>query len=391
MASQSVFRGMLFWIVLLLTPLTPLRAGASLPATLSFHCFSVRLASTTVQPTPGFVYRFEASLFNDGTINGELWPTVGETDPTSHATVMSLTVPGIDSPLRTVLYLDVPLLKDANLNALYDFFEVIRPVAGAKSVGQFAFDDGMDVFQGTAEALWTREAGTSQGTCKLRLKSTDLALDVTFSVPFEIYKYQGTLTYTLGPVAVPSLVDLTREGAPAGGADRIQGIFNLVRTNSSELGYLAGGWTNSSAGTLAFLSSAGNAESLLRGPLRTNYSTSLWIEDGLPATPETGEYQRWFLDIYDPNDSDHNRIPDLSDDIPDPGPIQLLGLTFRGASLRLTLTAPSGQAVVVEASDGLASPLWTPVTQTSATGGVDELDLGPLVTGARFYRLRSPP
>ena len=190
-------------------------------------------------------------------------------------------------------------------------------------------------------------------------------------------------------MAVPSLVDLTREGAPAGGADRIQGIFNLVRTNSSELGYLAGGWTNSSAGTLAFLSSAGNAESLLRGPLRTNYSTSLWIEDGLPATPETGEYQRWFLDIYDPNDSDHNRIPDLSDDLPSAGPISLLGLTLRGASLHLTLTASSGQAVVVEASDTLASPTWTPVTQTNASGGVDEVDLGPQSAGARFYRLRS--
>ena len=390
MASQSVFRGMLFWFFLLLTPFIPLRAGAALPANVSFYCFSVRLASTTAQPSPGLVYRFEASLFNDGTFNGELWPTVGETDPTSHATVMSLTVPGIDSPLRTILYLDVPLLKDANLNALYDFFEVTRPVAGSKSTGQFTFDDGMDVFQGTAEALWTRESGSSQGSCKLRLKSTDLALDITFSVPFEIYKYQGTLTYTLGPVAVPSLVDLTREGAPAGGADRIQGIFNLVRTNSSELGYLAGGWTNSSAGTLAFLSSAQNGESLLRGPLRTNYSTSLWIEDGLPATAETGEYQRWYLDIYDPNDSDHNHIPDLSDDISSPGPIQLLGLAIRGASFRLTLTASSGQSVVVEASDTLASPLWSPVTQTNATGGVDEVDLGPQAAGTRFYRLRSP-
>lgn len=389
MALQSVFRGMLIWVLLLLSDPVPLRAGSTVPANLSFHCFSIRLESATAQPAPGFTYRLEVSGFNDGTVNGELWPTVGETDPTSHATFMALTVPGIDSPLRTLLYLDVPLLKDANLNAIYDFFEVSRPVTGVKSSGQFTFDDGMDVFQGTAEALWTRDSGASLGSCKLRLKSADLALDVTFLVPFEIYKYQGTLGYTLGPVAVPALVDLTREGPPAGGTDRIQGFLNLVRTNSSELGYLAGAWTNSASGTLAFLSSAANGESLLRGPLRTNYSTSMWIEDGLPSTPAKGEFQRWFLDVYDPNDSDQDRIPDLSDDLPSINPITLVGLALQGANLRLTLTASPGQTVVVEANESLAGSVWNAVTQVRATGGADGVDLGPPATGARFFRLRS--
>ncbi len=363
---------------------------ASQQANLSLYCFSVRLGSATVQPAVGFVYRFDASVFDDGTVNGELWPTTGETDPTSHATVMQLTVPGVSDPLKTILYLDVPLLNDANLNDLYDFFEVTRAVSGAKSTGSFTFDDGMDVYLGVADAVWTRSIGAAQGTCKLHLKSADLALDVTFNVPFEIFKYNGTLTYTPEPLSIPTLVDLVREGTLEGAGNRITGAFDLVRTNINELGYLAGHWTNSAGLDLSFISSQDNGGYLLRGPLRTNYFSSMYFDDGLPETPATGEYQTWFMDVYDPNDVDHNHVPDLSDEPPVASPPVLVGLVNTAATLKLKFNASAGQNVVVEATDGLIPAAWATVRQIAATGGTDEVDLGPPGDGARFFRLRGP-
>ncbi|HWI55876.1 MAG TPA: hypothetical protein VNZ22_01525, partial [Bacillota bacterium] len=102
-------------------------------------------------------------------------------------------------------------------------------------------------------------------------------------------------------------------------------------------------------------------------------------------------YSLWVLSINDPNDADHNGLPDFSDlpvVIP-PARRPQLSLARSGNTLQLTIRGDVGHLHQVQEATSLASPAWQTVSSVTLTTDPQTISL-PLPAGTtKFWRVQA--
>jgi len=355
-------------------------AAAANEAQALFHCLSVRLAPASLTQA-GLTYTLAATSADDGTINDEISLSENPDWPYFYTTRLRLTDPTAAAPIAFEAYFDLPN-PDLNRNGASDFLEVNLRVNRAVSLGEFIPEGAFDT-AGTLDLTWDRAAGASTGTCRLRLVLADLGLDLTFQHLFEVFDYRGSVAYGGSGTNISGEASLVRLGAPGS----LRGPFPLTRLDENELRYPATAWTNELGQPLRLYAWDELESPLLRGALGTNYYGTLGTADGRPSTPTTGEYQLWFISLFDPNDSNGNGIPDLSDSPPPPEPPRL-GWRREADKLWLQVQAQEGRRLVLEQAQRLPATNWSALPPITLTNAVQDIALPPPEIPPAFWRAR---
>jgi hypothetical protein len=358
------------WVLLtawLITLPFPTHAAQTAPATL--FCWSLRFQ----QGQGSFDETLDLSTIS-GTPNGELAPWFSAY---THRTGFALDYSGF--PINGTLYLDLPPFADANDNGFDDSFEVSQS-AGGTSAGEYTTLVG----GGTVSATWSRGAGSKDGTCWLHLVD-DTYVDLgTFQHVFEVLEYTGSLSYTPGSNTVNGSVIVTNA------ADQLRGtlsfsksIANPHNTLTLQTAFL----TNVVQQTFSLFDTTDFTRDAV---LRTNYYGEVEFNDGdLNTTAE--DYYSWELSIDDLNDSDHDGIPDFSDDpaavVPPRRP--LLSLARGETNLLLTIRGDVGRLHRVLESTNLAAGNWLTNLSLTLTNDPQTVPLPWLPGPVKFWRVQA--
>jgi|SRR5579859_3475490 len=314
----------------------------------------------------------DLSSVDPGTlINGELAPNTGTY---SHGCYFSFNDFSGLGPVYGVLLLNTPAGMDANSNGFNDFFESSQAGSGTTS--------GMYTVPGspsdTASADWSRAAGSTTGTCVLHLNNFG-----DFNFTFSILEYTGPLSYTPGSNTVSGNITITNT------ADATQQLFGPIafvksatnRFNALEL--QPGAWTNAAMQTLTFT----NADFQRRLNWPTNYNGVVLFDDGAPSTP-VADYQLWGLSIDDPNDANHNGIPDFSDDPASALPRQpSLVLTRGSTNLFLSISGDVGRTHQIQQTSSLTLTNWQTIQSLTLTNDPEQVPLPIPTNGPAFWRV----
>ncbi|MSU64171.1 MAG: hypothetical protein EXS31_17565 [Pedosphaera sp.] len=340
-------------------------------------CLSLRFSPATAN-TLGQSYLLEiGTVPSAGELNGELAPTFDDRIP-SHGTSFRLTSAVFPEPLTGDLVMDVAGDADTDLDGYSDFFEVDKPIAATVTPGFFR--TALD--KGSVSASWSREAGSSKGTCKLKLKSDTFGELPTLQATFELLNYQGPLTYTTDTGQIEGSINLERSGDVK---DILAGKVTFLRsvTNRFEdLKLVGGSWTNSEQKTLSLFDTLVSRDSTLR----TNYFTIVEFQDGDLRTADD-DFYNWQLSIDDLNDADHDGIPDFSDD-PAPQPVTLK-IVPSGDRVRIEVSGQAGRAFDLEETSSLVAPVkWTFVSGVILLQNVQTIEAPVVGRETAYWRLK---
>ena len=400
--SQSIFLvvislSQIFRVVGLAWILGCARFGlVAAPARMIYHCTSVKIEPATVKALGD--HRLSFNFSNTATENGELVflePAID--DPVAGNSLMqgtgfTLTAPGFGVPITGDIYFETPQ-RDVNHNGVDDIFEVelTQPVAQKKGFLTFRTIDDETV-NGTVVAQWERAAGSTRGTLALTIAFTGYTQ--TFQHLFEIFEYTGSLDYQRVGTNVNAVVNLTRQGA----IGTLAGNWSLHVMDADVVLQEGGAWVAGKPGIKfdpSTVIDASARSALTRGGLGTNYFGFLQYSQGSPVDVTPDDYALWQFDIFDPNDADHDRLPDLSD--PKfrgeslPAAVPLISIAIEADAPRLRLSGGTNTDYVIEKSDFLFPVVWTPVsTNRPATSGPVDVPLPTKgANGLRFWRARS--
>lgn len=353
--------------------------GATNTAQLSFHCQSVRLYPASVKQL-GQTYTISFTTV-DGEPNGELGIDEDPDAPTFHSTVIIFEHPLLGEPLFAKLFLDPPDIGDLDINRVDDFFQVDRPVENERTLGAFE-DETFGLVEVTA--TWNRAAGSATGVCAMKLVGD--IVNATFNVPFEIFQYLGPITYVPSTNTVVQ-VDLTRQGLPG----KLTGQWHLSPHAPGELTFPADQWLDEGGNGFVFYP-ADEIEAYLTHVIRQFYNGLAGTDDGLPSTPAIAEYIVWEFNVFDDNDADGDREPDLSDPVATvvPPVAPALVVSLGDGFLTLTIRAKAGQSVVIERQPTLAAAGWTEVETLTLANDTREVTLPLSGDDSDFYRVRTP-
>lgn len=369
------------WGVLIAQLAFPTYGQAQNVAQARFNCLSLRFQRATAAGL-GQGYTLDlSSLSPQESPNGELYPLFDPFDYT-HSSNFILRDPSSVDPVTGNLAIDVPSLTDLNDNQIPDFFETSLGVEPATTDGDY----GTPVDEGTIKATWSRPAGSSQGTCRLQLTSSQLGPLPEYTAPFEILEYSGLLSYAPSISKVNATISLTNV---QDNSATITGpaILAKVPTNGLiELHLASGHWTNAAGQSLAHVLS-------YLEPFPTNrshYSGYVAFVDFDRNTP-ADDYFDWVLTIVDLNDSDKDGIPDLSDD-PGTPPAQRPRLSLEIDRARETMlfriTGQTGRHAILESNEFLGSTNWTTLNTVQLTNELHLLQMPLPASNKMFYRLR---
>lgn len=366
----------------ILVAMGPLVAAPK-PATLRIGCNSIRVPPATVKQL-GLESRLSFTISPDG-INDELQSS--SDGPGLYASTLQLETPTAIEPIVAPLSLGIPDTGDRNLNGVNDFFEVALEVVPVSTEGTFETAGGPDAIKGSLSATWQRTTNTARGTVKMRLRVPSYGVDLTFNHEFEIFEYLGTLTYDASGTNIASQVELNRQGAEG----RFAGPFPMTALNTDELLHGSAVWTNAAGTEFQLIGSLEldpvDPLPITRGGAVTNYFGVFYFADGDPSTPFADEYDLWTLDLWDPNDGDGDRLPDLTDHfVIAPPAAPKLGIRAESGGLKLKVEGDTGTKVLVQQREAIDRGDW--VTIRTVTIGVDpiEVDLEVPPSGRAFWR-----
>lgn len=310
-------------------------------------------------------------------MNGELAALYSTNLPT-HGAFFRLDNPLTLDPITGQIAFDQAEPQDLNQNGFDDFFEVSQPASGTS---RGLFETTVD--RGTVTATWSRAAGSATGTCRLRLTGLEFGQWPEFTHTFELLEYAGNFVYSPGTNTVTGTLNLAQAGTPA---NTLSGALTLARaaTKSFDQLVLLPGSLLNSAGQVMLYDGTGLARDT---STKTNYFGFVTLVDGDLST-QTVDYFDWTLSIDDPNDSNGNGIPDLSDD---PFAVEkrpLLRLTMGPSQLLLSISGVSGRTYDLEHAAALNATEWTRRLSIALTNDsqVVILPLPDAATG--FWRLR---
>lgn len=359
-------------------------------ATVKIACQSLAVYSASAEDAAGSTYQanFTADFTDEGDIvslNNEWYAASGTI---GYETFLYLEDTLFEVGYVAFLEVDIPRSGDSNLNFLTDFLEVENEIS-AQTSGSVDFGNGPE----PVVASWSRAAGQNLGTVTLSLPSpSPIGDQLSFDHTFEIFQYEGKLTYTPATMiggTVTASVDLTR----AGGEGKITGAFPLRVTDSRTLERQPTQWSAPDQVTMEVLGTyeVDGVELFLdRIATRPWYAGSFFFLDGIPGTPFQDEFDLWDMFVNDPNDTDQDGIPDLTDPAtvtPTEPPVLSLALT--GGSLQITLTGQAGTTVNLERKDSLGGGAWS-VVQSVTLANTTETVILNAPAGNSFYRATIP-
>lgn len=313
-----------------------------------------------------------------GEMNGEVAPFFDPSLP-SHGAFFVLEDPTFPDTLAGRIAFDTPQAVDENDDGFDDFFQVSQAV-GATTFG--LFETPVDV--GSVRATWSRAAGAVNGTCQLELIGEAFGELPPFTHTFQLLEYTGTLAYTPETNGISGALELALTG---GNSQTLTGLVSLTRIETNRFN-----WIDLQAGTL--MAADGQVLSNRLAELerddfsRTNYFGFLDFVDGDPSTG-TLDFLTWILSIDDPNDSDGDGIPDLSDD---PAPTlseASLGIARTNGALSLSLRGESGRVYDIEETASLSPPDWITTLSVTLTNSVQSVQLAEPGESPRFWRVRA--
>jgi len=356
----------------------PLVCQGSQTAKASIFCYSIRFQRGI---DPNGNYFLDLGSTTAGT-DGELALDFFSSGYT-HSAYLSLTDELFGDMVPGQMAIDVPDAGDANKDGVPDFFQISQGVTNVASSGA---DHLASYGDGAVTATWNRNAGSKDGSCRLSIKLLP-SQPVVFTFPFEILEYKGPINYTAGTNKVSATLNLAQTGNPS---SFMKGPAEFVKTPAdrfNELTLQAGIWTNESQQAVGYV------QHLLSRveTWPTNYYGYLELDDDSNASTFY-PYGIWMLSIDDLNDSNHNGIPDFSDD---PGSSRLprhprLELFQTSTNLLLTLHGDVGYTHEVQQLTALESGSWQTTTSFVLTNDPQVVVLlPPPVARTTFWRARA--
>lgn len=341
-------------------------------ASVRWVCLSLRFHQGS---EPFGLFKLDLSSLPEG-INGELFP-VFQAAPYTHAAVLTLTDTTFFEEVPGNLLLELPLV-DADANGIPDFFQVEMAV-GATSSGIYAIQG---YGAGAVEARWSRAAGSPVGTCVLDFKMNAFQSLAVFTHSFELWEYRGTLQYEAAESSVSFSLQAERTESPPA---RWEGHGSLVRAPSepqNHLVLLPGSWTNQTGEAWSF--STNHLFRMEHSP--ATYAAFFDFADGDPATTEP-DYFTWAWSVHDPNDSDQDGIPDLSDDPAEAQPSLRLWIRRHGETLEIGVEGPPGAGCRLLTTTHLAEGPWEEILAVTLTNSTQLLLRRVPDEANRFWRV----
>jgi hypothetical protein len=343
-------------------------------ASVYLFCASVRLL-----PAESSGFRLELTADAQASeVNNELRPLFDPTLP-SHGADFRLVDPAFPEPMTGQIAIDLPPFTDQNQNGFDDFFEVAQAVEAVRSAGLFS----SPVEDGTVTATWSRGAGQATGTCVLQLTGRTFGQLPEFVHSFELLAYAGQLAYTPGTNSVTGTLQLTQSG---GLSNTLSGaiMFTPDATNRANHFVLPGSsWTNSAGGAFTYGAFPVDRDE----GLATNYFGFLTVEDGDPATSMV-DFIDWVLSIDDPNDTDGDLIPDLTDDpFAPPAEPPELSLGRAAGQLLFTIESERGRTFELEEVSSVTETNWTMTLSGTLTNEVHTISWPVPSEPLRFWRV----
>lgn len=317
--------------------------------------------------------RLDLTTLSEG-INGELGPAFGTN---SHGCWIELYRFLTGATEFGVLYLNTPNFTDANGNGFDDFFEVSQSVS-ATSAGSWQLL-GDETGYGVS-ATWTRAAGSAVGECVLELEGRGV-----FNHPFHLIEYAGLLVYQPDSNTVTASIALTNTAEPDDYLEAPVVLAKLEPNKFNRLQLRSGALTNAQGQVLTY------APTLVyrRVSWPTNYCAYVVFEDGNPNTPEEPDYRLWLLAIDDPNDTDADGIPDLSDDpVPPLARPPMLRLWLGTTNLLLEISGDVGHVYEILEADSVTATTWVTNQTLILTNDPQVISL-PIPAGPTFWRARA--
>src|SRR5439155_13040876 len=273
----------------------PFNSRAAQTAQARIYCLSVRFHQAT---TPDGQFTLDLTTLDPSVSpNGELAPTF---DIPSHSSGFREYDTIFDESFDGLIKFDVPMSADVNSNGLPDFFESSQSVSGT-TTGDY---DASPFDRGTVKAIWSRAAGSKDGTCTLQMKSAMFGQLPDFVHAFEIIEFTGPLNYTPDTNKVSGTLTLTQTGDTN---SQLAWPIEFTKSPTNRFDELTLGhevWTDASSQTNHI---SNDFDSFFRDLKRKTNDFDL-VEFDAP------DYNLWLLSIDDVNDADGDGIPDFSGD-----------------------------------------------------------------------------
>jgi hypothetical protein len=360
-------------IILVITLLFSFSGSSTETANAVLSCYSLQFQSGD---EPNGNYFLDLTSLS-GTANGELALDFLASGYT-HSAYLSLVDEVFGETLSGQLVLDVPPQGDANKDGFSDFFQVNQGVTNLISSGAY----NLEIYgRGSVTAVWNRPAGSNYGTCSLSIK---LMQPVTFNHTFQLLEYSGPFVYAPSSTNISGVLNLAQAGHPSA---RLEGPVQFVRSTIerfNQLSLMAGVCTNESQQALNYIS-----QSYFRDPAwPTNYYG--YLEFIAPDNPSAFfPYGVWLLSIDDPNDMNHNGIPDLSDDPILRPRAPRLELARDRTNLVLTVHGDVGSVNEIQSVSDLKSTNWQTQLSVTITNDPESVELPSYIGATTFWKVRT--
>ena len=355
------------------------------------YCLSLQINDSSDQYFDRISLNFAARPESAGEL-GPFWP-VGPS-------YYDITFPGVDYYGSNLTMYDsyyhryysggmnvsLPLADDLNNNRFPDFFEVALSASSQTSGGYTLYLNSSTTESGMITATWTRAAGSATGNYQWVFYNTSGPLPSdwfgTFSGQFKILQYTGTLTYTPGNTTVSATLNLTSP------TNTLQGTILFTKDPSDPHDSL----TNQPTILMNGSSQSVNITNhwFTRDPnYPTNYAGYVEFDDDGDLT-SVYSYAIWVLSINDPNDSNHNGIPDFSDDstfVPPPRR-PLVSYNRTGTNLLFTIHGDVNHVHEIQQVSSISSANWQSVVSVTLTNDPQVVPVS-FPSGPAFYRVRA--
>ncbi|HLH56127.1 MAG TPA: hypothetical protein VKY92_21175 [Verrucomicrobiae bacterium] len=307
-----------------------------------------------------------------GTPNGELEPYNNLT----YISGFTLDISGM--PIFGTMQLNLPPFQDTDGDGFNDFFE---SAVGVSATTSGSYTAGPET--GSVTATWQRGAGTSDGSCALHLVDSTFGDLGTFNHIFSILEYTGAVLYVSGSNSVSGTVNLFKTGDTN---SQLAGPYQFVKVSTNHFNRLIlqpGFWTNESALPLSFTNDLYRRDL----PWTTNYWGLLEFSDGDPSTAAP-DYLAWLWSIDDTNDSNHNGIPDFSDDpqtvLPPSTP--QLSFTWTSSNVVISVSGSIGHVHDFQQALSLPSTNWQTILSVTLTNNQQRITLTNTQSPVSFWR-----
>jgi hypothetical protein len=345
--------------------------------------------SVAIRPSTNAAGSIAFTSATDGTFNDELAFLGSLTNSGSNGGTAALVI-GTNGPLALDFGVDVPEYGSADFRDLTAFYDVAVGLTNKATSGSFGYVDANHIgHSGSVSAIWNRSPGSAVGEVVLGLSDTDTGMNLLFTNIFEIYQYQGSLDYTPVFYGDTAFMLLTRVGAPGVFA----GPMTIIYQYDDSVGYGAGVWTNEIGRSFSFISASDQGAPIVRSLNPLHYYGAMTFSEGPPATPGSGAWQSWNLDLFD-HDSNTNGVADFNDPAQTPAPSPPILIPQYDATARDVATGflvlaygiPGSKAAVDVSTNGGGG--WATYTTNTLRAGPTPLRTPQVAGASTLYRVR---